>query len=416
MEEVFWCRICETNRKLSYLSRYYLGCKVCGLILRIDDLAPESPREQHPVHTCAPNLGIYDDYAIQDAMLCYQKASAYFECRDIVAVAAICLFIGCRANDVPIMLFDLSMHMHVSVHYVALLFLDVYDFLIDEIRGFRPPSIVDPVFFIHRFTVALFKDNNFNVSLTALRILAAIKSNYAGNQKRLGGLCAAAVYMAADFNRLDVLDVDNFVPAFEDILGENLVKCRKLGFSYLAHEFRSVVEEYKDLNGQYMMGNVDFLCPHNTEKFCLCHVCYDKFVKLSDYFSSGSDASTSAKKCSIVVPREDDVQVLCGGKKKLSSSINFDVLRQMFGDDVDQSTHTKCKESIDTSNAMEQGQAREENWGNELANSCDAQGVVEDSANKDDQREEVLGNKSNSARRRFGQPKRPWVRRLGLQR
>lgn len=392
--EVLWCRICETNRKPSYMDEIYLVCNVCGLVLRTDDLAdPESPPE-HPVHTCAQNLGISDECAIGDALVCYEKASGHFQCCEIVA--AICLYIGCRANEIPIMLFDLSMAMRVSVYYVGLMFLDVCKFLTCKIDGFRPPDIVDPVFFIHRFT------NNFNVLLTALRILAAIKSNYVGRRNRLGGLCAAAVYMAANFNGLDV---DTVVPNFQAILSKTLVRCRIL-------EFARVAQEYKFLNGQeYIMGNVDVLCPHNVEKFChgFCHVCYNKFVKLSGYFSGGSDEAPTRR--GIAVRTEDDVQVLCG-KKRLSSIINFDALRQVFGDDdVAQSTNTKSKESNGSSNAMEQGQAREEIWGDELANGGDAQGR-EDLANKDDQREEVLANK---ARRRF-QPKRLWVRRLGLQR
>ncbi|KAK1398100.1 hypothetical protein POM88_007963 [Heracleum sosnowskyi] len=394
--EVLWCRICETNRKPSYLGEIYFGCNVCGLVLRIDELNdPESPPKKHPVHTCAQNLGV-------------------------------CLYIGCRANGIPIMLFDLSMDMRVSVYSLGLVFLDVCEFLTYEIKGFRPPIIVDPVFFIHLFMIK--EENHFNVLLNALRILSANKSNYVGTRKRLGGFCAAAVYMAAHFNGLDV---DNVVPAFQDILSQKFVKCSILKFDDLAHEFRRVAEEYKVLNGdedimgdvddhdeftsvseEYkvltgnvdahdftsvaedykvlngngnIMGNVSVLCPHTVEKFC--HVCFSKFVKLSGYFNVGSDEAP---------------MVLCD-KKRLSSLINFDVLHQVFGDDVAQSTNTKSKESNGSSNAIELGQAREENWGDKLANGNDAQGI-EDSANQDEQREEVLVNK---VRRRFGQPKRP---------
>lgn len=402
--EVVWCRICEKNRKLSCLVDLYFGCNVCGLVLRIDDFVPEPP-EQHPVHTCALKLRIFHEYAVDDAMLCYSKAcdSGYFHRGKIVA--AICLYIGCRANEVSVMLMDLSMDMGVSVYHVGLVFVDVCEFLRDEIDGFKAPKVVDPVFFIHRFTVALCKENNFRVSLTALRILADVKVDYVGCRKRLGGLCAAAVYMAATFNGFDVLDVDNVVAAFRDVLSEKLVKCRILD---LYEGFRSVAEEYECLRGEYMMENVDVFCSHDVEKFChgFCHVCYNKFVKLSGYFSGGSDDPTSVKKCrkrrprdlenGIAVPREDEVQILCG-KKRLNSIIDFDALREVFGDDVAQSTNTKCKES------------------NGSNNGGDAQGR-EDSANKDEQREEVLANKNNSVRRRFGQPKRPWVRRLGLQR
>ncbi|KAL1806989.1 hypothetical protein DCAR_0832854 [Daucus carota subsp. sativus] len=379
MGEVLWCRTCETNRKASQHDNFVF-CDVCGLVLRSYDFFPEPPSNQHRFHTFALKLGVSDHYAIQDAILCFHKTFLYFRhCR---VVAAVCLYIGCRANRVPVMLMDLSVKLRVSVYYLGVRFLDVCEFLSVEVDGFRPPRIDDPLFMINRFMLMFSEENDrdFSVLLTALRILAAVRTDYVGGRRRLGGLCAAAVYMAGGF---DSLNVDDVFPV-EAVLSP-------LEFYWLDREFRSVAKEYKYRNGRgCMMGNVEDLCPHNdVDKFChgFCRVCYNRFVELSEYFN-------------ITVPRQDD-QVLCS-EKRLSSLINFDALRQVFGDDdVAESTKTPSQESSGTINTMEQGQAREENCG-------DAQGR-EGSANKNDQREEVLANK---VRRRFAQPKR---RRLGLQ-
>ncbi|XP_074352970.1 uncharacterized protein LOC141692130 [Apium graveolens] len=416
-EELFWCRICKSNRKLSCLCECYLGCNVCGLVLRDDDEddIPQTPPKLHVVHYIAQIRDIFDDNVIDFAMFCYTKASASGYLRRDKVLAAICLYISCRTNDVPCMLVEFS-SFGVNVYDVGFMLLHVYMFLRDEVDGFQVSEIVDPSFFIHRFTAALllkennkFKENNnkFIVVLTALRILADWKSEYVGCWKRLGGLCAAAVYMAAYFNGFDVSDCDDVVSVFRGVVSEKLVKSR---LQDLYDDFASVAKEC-----EYFIPGAEYaVCPHynrliaddplNAEK-CFhgfCRVCYDKFVKLSGYFCGGLDAKCTECQPAdlsngISVPGEDDeVQVLCS-KKRLSSMINFDALREAFGDDEAQSANTKRKESNgSSSNAMEQG-----HWGDKLAIAGDAH--AQDSAN-------------NSVRRRFGQPKPPRVRRLGLQR
>ncbi|KAL1806988.1 hypothetical protein ACET3Z_030056 [Daucus carota] len=338
MGEVLWCRICETNRKASQHNDFVF-CDVCGLVFREYDFSPESPPIQHPVRTLAHELGISDHYAIGDAIVCFDEA---FPClRSCGVDAAVCLYIGCRANQVPVMLLDFSVKMCVSVYYLGVRFLDVCELLSITIDGFRPPQIDDPLFMINRFMLSEKNKRDFGVQLTALRILAAMKTDYVGGRNRLGGLCAAAVYMAGGY---DSLDVDDVVPAVEAVLSPlELVE-----FDSLASEFRSVAKEYKDRYGkECMMGNVEDLCPHNNvDKFC--RVCYNRFVRLSEYFSNGgSDAPTFLENNA--------------SEKRLSSLINFDALRQVFGDDVAESTNARSQESNDTSNAMEQGQALREN-------------------------------------------------------
>jgi transcription factor IIIB subunit 2 len=108
------------------------------------------------------------------------------------SVAAACLYIVCRQEKTPHLLLDFSDVLQTSVYELGGIFLRLVRLLNLEI------PLVDPSFYVGRFAAKLeFSDRTQAVANLALRLVARMKRDWINTGRRPGGVCAAALTIAA---------------------------------------------------------------------------------------------------------------------------------------------------------------------------------------------------------------------------
>lgn len=106
-------------------------------------------------------------------------------------VAAACLYIVCRRQKTPHMLIDFSDVLQVNVFVLGQTFLKLCQTL-----SIQPP-VIDPSLYIHRFAAKLeFKEEQHQVSTTALRIVQRMNRDWMQTGRRPAGICGAALMIA----------------------------------------------------------------------------------------------------------------------------------------------------------------------------------------------------------------------------
>ncbi|KAK1373715.1 hypothetical protein POM88_029908 [Heracleum sosnowskyi] len=249
------------------------------------------------IDNLALKLSIFDAFAVQQARKFYQTAGERETktCNFSNKIAACCLYIACLLNKIPVLLFRFSVELGVNVYELGVEYLRICRVLGFDLNSFVQ-NVVDPSLFIHRYVTVLLKGRNLRVIMVALRIVEGVKGDLM--QRNVGGVCGAAVYIAALANGFTCQksDVERVVRVCDGVLRARLIEFGKTGsggltvdeFSRIAYEF----EEDKDLELRDFGGDLDVLCRHNDqEAYCygLCNVCYKEFVELCKGLGCGSN-------------------------------------------------------------------------------------------------------------------------------
>ncbi|KAK2397197.1 Cyclin/Brf1 TBP-binding protein [Trifolium repens] len=111
-------------------------------------------------------------------------------------VQAACLYIAFRDKEKPYLLIEFSNCLRTNVYALGAVFLQLCKLL----RLQNHPIVqkpVDPSLFISKFTNNLLKQRNLAVSNTALNIIVRMKRDWMQTGRKPGGICGAALYMAA---------------------------------------------------------------------------------------------------------------------------------------------------------------------------------------------------------------------------
>lgn len=251
------------------------------------------------VDNLALKLSIFDAFAVQQARKFYQTAlqhEVHSSCnadRRTDKIAACCLYIACLFNKIPVLLFRFSIELCVNVYELGVEYFEVC-----RVLGFKlccfVHHVVDPSLFIHRYVSVLLEERNLRVCMVALRIVDSVKRDFMQGGRSVGGVCGAAVYIAALACGITCgkSDVERAVRVCEGSLIE-FGKKESAGltvdeFSMIAKEF----QEDKELDWRDFGGDVDVLCRHKDEKACryrLCSSCYKDFVEVFKRLSCGSN-------------------------------------------------------------------------------------------------------------------------------
>uniref|UniRef100_A0A452VKP8 Transcription factor IIIB 90 kDa subunit n=1 Tax=Ursus maritimus TaxID=29073 RepID=A0A452VKP8_URSMA len=161
--------------------------------------------------------------------------------RKMAHVIAACLYLVCRTEGTPRILFVASLP-QVNVYVLGKTFLLLA-------RELCLVSAADPCLYIPRFAHLLeFGEKNHEVSMTALRLLQRMKRDWMHTGRRPSGLCGAALLVAArmhDFRRT-VKEVISVVKVCESTLRKRLMEFEDTPTSQLTvDEFMKI-----DLEGE----------------------------------------------------------------------------------------------------------------------------------------------------------------------
>lgn len=325
---MLWCDQCHTHRKPDHLSTSINPrCTICFITLSSNPnpnptpcLSNDSQSQPHSILTkkdfyirsnqpslnfinnLALKLSIFDAFAVQQAGKFYQTAgelaregnSCNFS-NDSDNIAACCLYVACLFNKIPVLLFRFSVELGVNVYELGVEYLRVCRLLGLKLSSFVQ-NVVDPSLFIHRYVSVLLKERNLSVCMVALRIVEFVKGDLM--QRNVGGVCGAAVYIAALANGITCRksDVERTVRVCEGVLKGGLIEFGKAGSGGLTvDEFSRIAKEFekdKDLKLRDFRGDLDVLCGHKDEKvyrYGLCNACCKEFVELRKGLGCGSN-------------------------------------------------------------------------------------------------------------------------------
>lgn len=103
-----------------------------------------------------------------------------------------CLYTVCRQKKIPHLLIDFADITQLQIKKIGAVFLKFTRFL-----NLKIPT-VDPSLFVHRFISRLqFGSKTNNIALSSLRLIARMKREWMSTGRRPGGLCGAAILLAA---------------------------------------------------------------------------------------------------------------------------------------------------------------------------------------------------------------------------
>lgn len=123
--------------------------------------------------------------------------------------------------------------------------------------------------------------------MVALRIVECVKGDLM--QRNVGGVCGAAVYIAALASGITCRkdDVERTVRVCDGVSRGGLIEFGKTGSGGLTvDEFRRIAKEFeedKDLDMRDFGADLDVLCRHKDEeayRYGLCNACYKEFVEI----------------------------------------------------------------------------------------------------------------------------------------
>ncbi|XP_042435443.1 transcription factor IIIB 90 kDa subunit-like isoform X2 [Zingiber officinale] len=140
-------------------------------------------------------------------------------------VAATCLYLACRQSKKDYLLIDFSDYLKINVYVLGAMFLQLCKTL-NLLEHLIVLKIVDPSFFIHRFTKRLLGKKNDAVSELALRLVASMKRDWMQTGKKPNGLCGAALYISVHSHGLNYSksDIVSAVHICEATLNRRLIE------------------------------------------------------------------------------------------------------------------------------------------------------------------------------------------------
>lgn len=165
--------------------------------------------------------------------------------RRINNVVAACLYLVCRTERTPHMLLDFSDVLQVDVFTLGRAYLKLAQELYINLPA------VDPCLYIHRFAHKLeFGEKEYDVAMTALRLVSRMKRDWIHHGRRPSGLCGAALLVSArlhGFNRT-VREVVRVVRISESTIRKRLGDFQDTPSSQLTiDEFQKIdLEEEQD--------------------------------------------------------------------------------------------------------------------------------------------------------------------------
>lgn len=218
-------------------------------------------------------------------------------------VAASCLYIACRQNEKAYLLIDFSECLQINVYVLGAVFLQLCQLLrLEEHPIVQKP--IDPSLFIHRFTERLLGEKNFEVSRTAMRIIASMKRDWMQTGRKPSGLCGAALYISALSHDLKCSksDIVSVVHVCEATLTKRLIEFENTESGSLtieefiakANELEGEQTRPQPTYGSKISGITEVLCEHKDRgvphfAHGLCRKCYDDFIELSGGLHGGSE-------------------------------------------------------------------------------------------------------------------------------
>ncbi|WJX29651.1 hypothetical protein P8452_18267 [Trifolium repens] len=259
-------------------------------------------RAKDYISNLSRTLGVDDGSMVDEALAFYTIGleQKFTKGRKSEHVQAACLYIAFRDKEKPYLLIEFSNCLRTNVYALGAVFLQLCKLL----RLQNHPIVqkpVDPSLFISKFTNNLLKQRNLAVSNTALNIIVRMKRDWMQTGRKPGGICGAALYMAAlahgfTCSKSDILRI---VHVCEATLTKRLVEFENTESSSLTiDELNAMAKDsertpLKIPNGK--LDNKDLLCQHKEDPQCqhfalgLCEACYKDFETLSGGLDCGHD-------------------------------------------------------------------------------------------------------------------------------
>ncbi|XP_045790626.1 transcription factor IIIB 90 kDa subunit-like isoform X1 [Trifolium pratense] len=260
-------------------------------------------RAKDYISNLSRTLGVDDASMVDEAVAFYTIGleQKFTKGRKSEHVQAACLYIAFRDKQKPYLLIEFSNCLRTNVYALGAVFLQLCKLL----RLQNHPivqKLVDPSLFISKFTNNLLKQRNIAVSNTALNIIVRMKRDWMQTGRKPGGICGAALYMAAlahgfTCSKSDILRI---VHVCEATLTKRLVEFEDTESSSLTiDELNAMAKDNESTlikipNGE--LDKKDLLCQHKEDDevpphfaLGLCETCYKDFVKLSGGLDCGHD-------------------------------------------------------------------------------------------------------------------------------
>ncbi|XP_047324774.1 transcription factor IIIB 60 kDa subunit-like [Impatiens glandulifera] len=330
-----WCSNCSRSVP-THLSDSFVCCVECGKVVEQEDFSTEatfvknsSGQSQVAGTNVRSVQGYYsnsrvrtldearehmrflttnlrmddDDMIIGPAIVFYTIALErnFTKGRRKDVVCAACLYIACREKKKPYLLIDFSDELRTNVYVLGAVFLQLCKLLsLEEHPIVQKP--LDPSLFIHRYCERLLGGRNFEVSRTALRIVASMKRDWIQTGRKPSGLCGAALYISALSYGLKCSksEVVRVVHICESTLTKRLIEFENTEsggltieeFNTKAKELEALTDLRKEPKEESSMN--ELLCEHKKDGLPhhahgLCKNCYDDFQKLSGGLDGGTN-------------------------------------------------------------------------------------------------------------------------------
>ncbi|KAL6188950.1 hypothetical protein ACLB2K_040340 [Fragaria x ananassa] len=204
-----------------------------------------------------------------------------------------------REKKKPYLLIDFSNYLKINVYVLGAVFLQLCKALrLDEHPIVQ--KLVDPSWFIHRFTESLPGGRDKGIMQTAHRIITSMKRDWMQTGRKPSGICGAALYISALSHGLKCSksDIIKIVHVCDATLTKRLVEFENTESGSLTiEEFLLKAKELDEISKQPIMADkMDdtdsspseqrILCEHKDSgkpyAHGLCQICYDDF---NDNFS-----------------------------------------------------------------------------------------------------------------------------------
>uniref|UniRef100_A0A8B9LV09 Transcription factor IIIB 90 kDa subunit n=1 Tax=Astyanax mexicanus TaxID=7994 RepID=A0A8B9LV09_ASTMX len=238
--------------------------------------------------------------------------------RKMTHVIAACLYLVCRTEGTPHMLLDLSDLLQVNVYILGKTFL-----LLARELCINAPA-VDPCLYIPRFAHMLeFGEKTHEVSMTALRLLQRMKRDWMHTGRRPSGLCGAALLVAARMHefRRTVKEVIRVVKVCECVKSDGELDLEGID--------EDEIEKYI-LNEKEVQAKTELWMKQNEEYL-------REQKEKEERIAKEKEQGTYKEKPKKPSKRREPIRASTAGEaiekmleqKKISSKINYDVLRDL---------------------------------------------------------------------------------------
>ncbi|KAL6194201.1 hypothetical protein ACLB2K_035285 [Fragaria x ananassa] len=253
-----------------------------------------------------------------------------------------------REKKKPYLLIDFSNYLKINVYVLGAVFLQLCKALrLDEHPIVQ--KLVDPSWFIHRFTESLPGGRDKGVMQTAHRIITSMKRDWMQTGRKPSGICGAALYISALSHGLKCSksDIIKIVHVCDATLTKRLVEFENTESGSLTiEEFLLKAKELDEISKQPIMADkMDdtdsspseqrILCEHKDSgkpyAHGLCQICYDDFMTISGGLDGGANPPAFQRA---------EIERL----KKTSAELNAN----------DSGIDTIASESLDNSNQLSQ--------------------------------------------------------------